>query len=76
MPLIFLHICLLSDKFSQKRILDHYNISDEVLKLLNNLIKSFILDVAGVHDTLPMFHVTYFFIWIKKLLQLLFRTFI
>ena len=76
MQLIPLHTCLLSDKFNQKRIYDHCNISDGVLKPLTNLTKSFILDVTGVHDTPLMFRVTYFFIWIKKLLHLFLRTFI
>ena len=75
MLVIPLHTCLLSDKLNQNRIQDHRNIWDGVLKPLTNLTKSFILDVAGVHDTPLMFRVTYFFIWIKKLLQLYFRTF-
>ena len=76
MLLIPLHTCLLSDKFNQKRIWNHRNISDGVFKPLTNLAKSFILDVAGFHDTPLMFRVIYFFIWIKKLLHLFFRTFI
>ena len=40
-------------------------------KFLINLTKSFILDITGVHDTPLMFRVTYFFIRIKNLLQLL-----
>ena len=72
MQLIPLHTCLLSDKFNQKRIYDHCNISDGVLKPLTNLTKSFILDVAGAHNTPLMFRVTYFLYLDKKIASVIF----
>ena len=72
MPFIPLHICLLIDKFNQTRISDHRNISDGVLKPLTNLTKSFILDVAGAHNTPLMFRVTYFLYLDKKIASVIF----
>ena len=57
MPFIPEHTCLLSDKFNQNRIEGPTAINTEVFviiadswKLLANLTKISILDVAGVHD--------------------------